>query len=220
MFDRSTFEFLDSLAKGKDKPWFEAHRETYEGHLLGPMRRLVENIGPRLLAIDADFETTPAVNKTLTRVNRDMRFARGQSPYKGYMMALFYRRGRKKLDPQLFVGVQPTECWIGLYVGPELLNEAAPIRSVIRNKPAKLRAAAAKADIGMAGGNMLCTCERYGEVKTVLSGDDLSEYASGPHLVVMRRLQSTKVVAAGDGFGATCADWLSALHPLWGLYAQ
>jgi uncharacterized protein (TIGR02453 family) len=219
MFDRATFDFLGELSEGRDKPWFDAHRASYEDRLLEPMRQLVATVGARLLQLDPSFETTPAVNKTLSRLNRDMRFARGGSPYKDHMLALFYRQGRKKLDPQLFVGLQPKESWVGLYVGPELLAEGAPIHGVISKKPEKLLEAARQAGFGAPGGNMLATCQRYGEVKAALPGKDAGEFASGPHLVAMRRVPAKDIVAAGENFAAECAERLAALYPLWKLYA-
>nr|WP_294543315.1 DUF2461 family protein [uncultured Rhodopila sp.] len=219
MFDHATFDFLGALSAGQDKAWFESNRPLYEARLLGPMRHLVRVVGDRLVKLDAKFETTPLVNKTLTRLNRDMRFAKGGSPYKDHMLALFYRQGRKKQDPQLFVGLQPAEAWVGLYVGPHLLADGAPIRGVIEHNPEKLLDAARRAGVGAPDGNLLATCERYGEVKTVLAGRDAADFARGPHLVAMRRVPAEEIVRAGDGFVADCADRLEALFPLWAVYA-
>lgn len=218
-FTQATFAFLSELAAGRDKRWFDAQREVYENALVAPFRSLVVTVGARLARLDPSFETLPPFNKTLTRINRDMRFAKSGSPYKDHMLALFYRQGRKKLDPQLFVGLQPREAWVGLYVGPELLAAAAPIRSTIAHSARALRAAARSADIGAPDGNLLATCKRYGEVDTLLAGVDLSDFARGPHLVAMRRVPAREVVAAGAGFAASCGDRLCALFPLWKLYA-
>ncbi len=219
MFDQSTFGFLAALSAGKDKTWFDANRHTYEASLMAPLRRLVGVVGARLAPLDPSFEIAPQVNKTLTRLNRDMRFARGKSPYKDHMLALFYRQGRKKEDPQLFVGLQPQEGWVGLYVGPHLLAEDAPIRAALRHDPARVREAAGAAGVGRPGGNELATCERYGEVKHVLRGEETSDFVAGPHLVVMRRVPAGDIVRAGDGFATACAERLAELFPLWQLYA-
>jgi uncharacterized protein (TIGR02453 family) len=219
MFDQSTFRFLSALSDGRDKAWFDANRAIYEASLIAPLRELVGVVGGRLVKLDPSFEITPQVNKTLTRVNRDMRFAKGQSPYKDHMLALFYRQGRKKQDPQLFVGLQPREAWIGLYVGPHLLAEDAPIRAVIQRSPTKLLDAAGKAGLGKLGGFELATCERYGEVKAVLGGKDAADFARGPHLVVLRRVPAGDIVKAGGAFVTDCAERLQALFPLWSLYA-
>ncbi len=96
-FSSATFAFLEDLAAGRDRAWFETNRDRYQAQLLVPMRNLVSTIGPCLRRHIPDLECRPQVNKTLTRINRDRRFARGQSPYKDHILALFYRQGYKKL---------------------------------------------------------------------------------------------------------------------------
>lgn len=218
-FGQVTFAFLGELAAGRDKAWFDSQRATYESALVAPFRALVETVGERLVKLDPSFETAPQFNKTLTRINRDMRFAKGGSPYKDHMLALFYRQGRKQLDPQLFVGLQPREVWVGLYVGPASLSVDAPIRSAVADSGRALRAAARRAGLGTEDDSVLATCKRYGEVDTVLGGEDLSDFLRGPHLVAMRRVPARKVVAAGGAFAAHCAQHLIALYPLWRVYA-
>jgi len=218
-FSRATFAFLGELAAGRDKTWFDARRAAYERNLVAPLRALVETVGARLARLEPDFEIAPQFNKTLTRINRDMRFAKGGSPYKDHMLALFYRQGRKPLDPQLFVGVQPREAWVGLYVGPAQLAAVAPLHAAIAHRARDLRAAALAAGIGQTDGNLLATCRRYGEVDTELAGADLADFARGPHLVAMRRVPAAQVVKSGTGFTAQCARQLETLFPLWRLYA-
>ena len=110
-FSAETFRFLDDLTVHRDKAWFETNRDRYEGNLLGPLRSRRRRHRPALREHIPDCEIRPNVNKTITRINRDMRFARGQSPYKNNMLALFYREGRKKQDAQIFVGLQPDGVW-------------------------------------------------------------------------------------------------------------
>lgn len=218
-FTSDTFSFLRELSAGKDKTWFDSNRDTYEAALVEPFRVLVDVVGEQLTKLDPSFETTPQFNKTLTRINRDMRFAKGGSPYKDHMLALFYRRGRKKLDPQLFVGLQPHEAWVGLYVSAGLLADDAPIRRVVASGGRSLRAAARTAGIGIKGGNILATCKRYGEIDTVLLGEDPFDFLRGPHLVAMRRVAASKVIEFGETFATDCAVRLKALFPLWRVYA-
>lgn len=218
LFDGETFAFLGELSQGRDKAWFDAHRATYDDRLVAPLRQLVQAVGARLMALDPSFEVTPQFNKTLTRLNRDMRFAKGGSPYKDHMLALFYRQGRKKQDPQLFVGLQPGESWVGLYVGPHLLAADAPVQAVAKAAPERLLAAGRRAGIG--DGAVLATCERYGEVKALLAGAAAADYLRGPHLCAMRRIPAETVAAAGRHFAADCARWLAEAHALWSLYAD
>jgi hypothetical protein len=63
--------------------------------LVKPLKGLVSEVAPTLKELNDSFEASPNTNKTLTRINRDMRFAKGQSPYKDHVLVLFYRVGRK-----------------------------------------------------------------------------------------------------------------------------
>ena len=108
---------------------------------------------------------------------------------------------------------------MGLYVGPHLLAEGGPIRAAIERDPEKLFDAARRAGIGAPAGNQLATCERYGEVKTMLAGKDTTDFARGPHLVAMRRVAAEEIVTVGEKFALDCADRLEALFPLWAVYA-
>lgn len=70
---REAFTFFKGLASHNDREWFQANKETYERACRAPMQRLLAELAP-----------TYGSGK-LTRINRDMRFARGQAPYKNFI---------------------------------------------------------------------------------------------------------------------------------------
>jgi uncharacterized protein (TIGR02453 family) len=70
---REAFTFFEGLASHNNREWFQANKETYERACRAPMQSLLAELGP-----------TYGSGK-LTRINRDMRFARGQSPYKTFI---------------------------------------------------------------------------------------------------------------------------------------
>lgn len=212
-----TFAFLDELADGRDKAWFDANRKRYEANLLEPMRGAVEALGPRLRAIIPDCEVRPAVNKTLTRINRDMRFAKGQSPYKDNMIALFYREGRKKEDAQLFLGLQPSGTWAGLYVPTPLLAADSPMGRAVATDPDAVVAAGTSAGLGR--DLDLVACKKYGEVERPLNPRNAEDYLQGPHLCALRQHAPAEAVADADAFMNETADRLERLVPLWRLYS-
>jgi uncharacterized protein (TIGR02453 family) len=69
-FPRDAFTFFAGLARNNNRDWFQAHRELYEEACRAPMKQLIAALG-----------SDPARTK-ITRINRDMRFARGQAPYR------------------------------------------------------------------------------------------------------------------------------------------
>jgi len=218
LFSEETFAFLGELSAGRDKPWFDANRARYEQYLLEPMRGLVSTIAPGLQAQIPDLECRPQVNKTLTPINRDMRFARGLSPYKDHMLALFYREGRKKADPQLFVGVQPTEVWTGLYLSPALLAPGSPMAQAVAGDPDAL--VALGETLGIGGDLRLASCSRYGQIEKSMNGEAAGHYLAGPHLCAMRTFAASEVAANPAGFVETAAEILGRLVPLWKTYLE
>jgi len=67
------FTFFEGLASHNNREWFQANKDTYERACRAPMQSLLAELGP-----------TYGSGK-LTRINRDMRFARGQAPYKTFI---------------------------------------------------------------------------------------------------------------------------------------
>lgn len=70
---REAFTFFEGLASHNDRDWFQANKATYERACRAPMQSLLAELAP-----------TYGSGK-LTRINRDMRFARGQAPYKDFI---------------------------------------------------------------------------------------------------------------------------------------
>src|SRR6478672_9481443 len=46
-FSQASLRFFRQLAKNNNKPWFEAHRDEYEGEVRTPMRELIEEMNAR-----------------------------------------------------------------------------------------------------------------------------------------------------------------------------
>jgi uncharacterized protein (TIGR02453 family) len=72
-FPREAFTFFEGLASHNNREWFQANKAVYERACRGPMQSLLAELGP-----------TYGSGK-LTRINRDMRFAHGQAPYKTFI---------------------------------------------------------------------------------------------------------------------------------------
>ncbi len=216
-FSSETFRFLKDLGSPRDKTWFEENRGRYEESLLGPLRQAVTDIGPSLRKVIKDCEIRPAVNKTITRINRDMRFARGQSPYKDNMLALFYREGRKRLDAQLFLGFQSEGIWRGLYVPTPLLAPNAPMAGKIKNDPQAVVNLAQ--DIGLGDGIDLVACKKYGEIDRTLDPAKAENFLEGPHLCALQTCEPDEVTADPTTFITETRDLLVRLVPLWYLYS-
>jgi len=107
-FPRDAFTFFTGLARNNNRDWFQAHRELYEQACREPMKQLIAALG-------AD----PARTK-ITRINRDMRFARDQAPYRTHIAAGVG-------DRYLSLSAE------GLYIGAGIYKPEGPTLERLRN---------------------------------------------------------------------------------------
>ncbi len=106
-FPREAFGFFASLERNNNSEWFRAHKDAYESGCREPMKALLAELEPRHGAWK------------MSRINRDMRFARDGNPYKTHLAA----------------GIGGT--WIslssqGLYVGSGIYRPETPVLARLR----------------------------------------------------------------------------------------
>lgn len=113
-FSKETFRFFGELYTHNSVTWFRKHRDEYEKYLMNPARAFVMSIGPFIKFIDPTFDTEPKFNRTLVRLNRDMRFAK--KPYKDFFLIRF---GKTKWGSELFLYLDRNGIEIGSFVNNE-----------------------------------------------------------------------------------------------------
>jgi uncharacterized protein (TIGR02453 family) len=111
-----TFRFLRRLARDNRKAWMDANRDRYREHVVAPLRGLVDALGPSLLELDPGFDVGPRAGRTLSRINRDVRFAKDRSPYRTRLYLQFGRAGAGVWGGQLYVGVGPGDVSVGFRI--------------------------------------------------------------------------------------------------------
>ena len=99
-----TFRFFRELARNNRKPWLDANRERYQADVVAPLRGLVEALAPVALSLHGGFETSGRFGANLSRINRDIRFAKDKTPYRTRMYVFFSRAGVAD-GAELFVGI-------------------------------------------------------------------------------------------------------------------
>jgi uncharacterized protein (TIGR02453 family) len=72
-FPPEAISFLKSLDTHNNRDWFQAHKDVYEQACRQPMQALMLELEPQY------------GSSKISRINRDMRFARGMAPYKTYI---------------------------------------------------------------------------------------------------------------------------------------
>ena len=84
-----TFRFFRDLARNNRTAWMQSNRERYQECVVQPLRRLCEELAPAVLRLDARFETSGRTGANLSRINRDIRFAKDKTPYRTGMYVKF-----------------------------------------------------------------------------------------------------------------------------------
>jgi uncharacterized protein (TIGR02453 family) len=125
IFTRETFVFFRDLARNNRKVWMDANRERYQEFVVKPFRRLLEELSPDILEIDPRFDTGGRGN--FSRINRDIRFAKDKTPYRGHMYlkvpAPFSGEGE---TGELYVGISADSVTAGfrIYSGSKRKDSA------------------------------------------------------------------------------------------------
>lgn len=141
MIDQKTFAFLRGLEQNNSKDWLDDHRQDYEDvksnlvtvaeHLIGEVSRFDDTI--RRSHLD------PAAS--LTRINRDMRFAKDKTPYKPEIFIMIKGTGDFQRVASYYMHIQPANCYAG---GGIFRTERGPlgkIRERISSRLDEFRAA-------------------------------------------------------------------------------
>jgi uncharacterized protein (TIGR02453 family) len=130
--------FLRALALHNSREWFNAHREVFVETLQRPMGRLVDaatlELARRKVPLRGQGE------KSMFRMNRDIRFSKDKTPYKTNLGAVLSRDGTKGGLGLLYAHLGPAECFLaaGVYMPePEVLKR---IRARVVSKAKVFRA--------------------------------------------------------------------------------
>jgi len=140
IFSPETIAFLQQLKVNNNKPWFLAHEAVYRQHVLEPLRDLVETLSEAMLDIDAEFETAPLVNKTISRIYRDTRFSRDKSLFRSEMWITFKRRRKDWQDtPGYFFEIAPEHYRYGMGLYQASRETMDDFRAKLATRPEEFR---------------------------------------------------------------------------------
>jgi uncharacterized protein (TIGR02453 family) len=113
-FPKESLKFFADLAMNNNKMWFNDHKMDYDNYVLEPSKAFVITMGERIHELSDDIMAIPAVNKSLFRMNRDVRFSKDKSPYKTNLGILFWEGIRKRMEcPGFYFHVETDELMLG-----------------------------------------------------------------------------------------------------------
>jgi uncharacterized protein (TIGR02453 family) len=117
IFTRATFQFFRDLARNNRKVWMDANRERYQEFVVKPFRRLLEEVSPAVLQLDARFDTTGRTGANFSRINRDIRFAKDKTPYRPQMYLKFSAPFSGEGETgQLYAGISADTVTVGFRI--------------------------------------------------------------------------------------------------------
>lgn len=114
MMSLRSIHFLRDLAANNSKEWFEDHRADYD-----EVRANLAEIAQALLAKAGSFDRNLPADafdpaRCVSRIHRDMRFAKGKPPYKTDQFIMLGASGPGDVfAPSYFVHVEPGHCYAG-----------------------------------------------------------------------------------------------------------
>ena len=118
-FPQEGLRFLADLQANNDRAWFEAHKATYQTHILAPAQDLVFALGERLkkdISPGIVYDTAANGSGSILRIYRDLRFSKDKRPYNPHVRLVFWEGKRKKMEnPSFFVRISPDG--VGVYAG-------------------------------------------------------------------------------------------------------
>jgi uncharacterized protein (TIGR02453 family) len=113
----ATFRFFRDLGRNNAKSWMDANRQRYRDSLVEPLRALLDRLAPAARKLNPRFVITGRTGENLSRINRDIRFAKDKSPYRAQMYLFFSEAGDD--GGQLYVGLtaEGATCGFRIYGG-------------------------------------------------------------------------------------------------------
>ncbi len=118
-FSKDIFKFLEELEKNNNTKWFDKNRHRYQDNIVLPAKSFVASIGQFFTQLNPAIRTEPKFNKTLMRINKDMRFSK-DAPYKNYFLIHF---GRFKMDSEFYLYFDKQGADYGIFLNGEQGDE-------------------------------------------------------------------------------------------------
>ena len=146
-FPKEFITFFENLKQNNSKDWFEKNRKDYEQFVMHPAREFVEEMGKKLRKMAPGVHAIPKINKSLFKINRDVRFSKDKRPYKTYMGIWLWDGDRKRMECSgfyLHVENKMVMIGVGIKMFPRPLLDSYRKAVVDKNLGAELKKAVKK----------------------------------------------------------------------------
>jgi len=100
----TSFRLLSELSQNNNKEWFDLNKPAYLEHVRKPFATVLETLSQELAASGLTFIGS---EKTMFRVNRDVRFSNDKSPYSTHVSGVLTPSGTKsEASPLIYLHME------------------------------------------------------------------------------------------------------------------
>ena len=113
MINKNTLKFLKELKDNNSKEWLDDNKKSYENTKNDILTLTTELI---ITLSDTDKTISNAYldpKKCITRLNRDLRFAKDKTPYKTDYYIVLNKNGKNSSSAFYFLHIEPNNCFVG-----------------------------------------------------------------------------------------------------------
>jgi len=113
MINKETLKFLKELKINNSKEWLDENKAKYDF-----AKNNILSLTTQLIKAVAGFDNTIASaslepKNCITRLNRDLRFAKDKTPYKNDYYIVLNKNGKNSASAFYYVHIEPGNCFIG-----------------------------------------------------------------------------------------------------------
>jgi len=113
MINKQTLKFLKDIKVNNSRKWLDENREKYDF-----AKNDILTLTEQLIKAVADFDKTISnayldPKKCITRLNRDLRFAKDKTPYKTDYYIVLNKDGKNSPSAFYFLHIEPDNCFVG-----------------------------------------------------------------------------------------------------------
>ena len=113
MINITTLKFLEDLKLNNSKEWLDENKKSYEN-----TKNDILILTSQLITSTSDLDKTIAdayldPKKCITRLNRDLRFAKDKTPYKTDYYIVLNKNGKNSPAAFYYLHIEPDNCFVG-----------------------------------------------------------------------------------------------------------
>jgi len=113
MINITTLKFLEDLKLNNSKEWLDENKKSYEN-----TKNDILTLTSQLITSTSDLDKTIAdayldPKKCITRLNRDLRFAKDKTPYKTDYYIVLNKNGKNSPAAFYYLHIEPDNCFVG-----------------------------------------------------------------------------------------------------------